>query len=100
MTSRTVHCWYCWQNGDLLLSVRVHPRAKRDEIIGPEGGQLKVRITAPPVEGKANAHLARFLARIFGVPQSRVELVGGGQARCKRLIIRAPARVPDLIVRN
>ena len=64
------------------------------------GDQLKVRITAAPVDGKANAHLRRFLARLFGVPASRVELLASEQARTKRLRIRAPVRVPDVIPRD
>ncbi len=97
MTPRGDSAWYRWQDGDLLLSVRVQPRAKRDELLGPEGTHLKVRIAAPPIEGKANEHLRRFLAAVFEVPQSRVELVAGGQARLKRLRVRAPARLPDII---
>ena len=77
--------WYRWEAGDLLLSLRVQPRAKKDELAEPMGDQLKVRITAAPVDGKANAHLRRFLARLFGVPASRVELLAGEQARTKRL---------------
>lgn len=88
-------CWYRWEGDDLLLSLRVQPRAKRDELGEPAGDHLKVRITAPPVEGKANAHLRRFLAKVFGVPQCRVELVSGGRARLKRLRIRAPAHLPS-----
>ena len=97
MTTRDAFSWYRWQDEDLLLSLRVQPRASKDEVVGTEGGCLKVRITAPPVEGKANEHLRRFLGRVFGVPASRVELIGGGQARNKRLRIRAPSKLPDLI---
>jgi uncharacterized protein (TIGR00251 family) len=97
LTPRGGYSWFRWQDDDLLLSVRVQPRAKRDELLGPEGGHLKVRITAPPIEGKANEHLRRFLAAVFGVPQSRVELVAGGRARLKRLWVRAPARLPDIV---
>jgi uncharacterized protein len=92
--------WYRWEGDDLLLSLRVQPRAKRDAVGEPQGEQLKVRIAAPPVEGKANAHLRRFLAEVFGVPLSRVELLGGEQARAKRLRIRAPTRLPSLISRE
>lgn len=90
--------WYRWRNGDLLLNVRVQPRARKDELVGPQGGHLKVRITAPPVEGRANEHLRRFLATTFGVPRCRVELVAGRQARDKRLLVRSPAILPDLIL--
>jgi uncharacterized protein (TIGR00251 family) len=86
--------WYRWEGDDLLVSLRVQPRAKRDELGEPVGDQLKVRITAPPVDGRANTHLCRFLARTFGVPPTRVEIVAGEQARAKRLRIRGPSRLP------
>ena len=89
------HKWYRWQGQDLHLRVRVQPRASRDRIVGPHGGNLKVTITAPPVEGKANAHLIRFLAKSFRVPASRVVLESGAGGREKRLCIQSPKRVPN-----
>jgi len=86
--------WYRWQETDLLLAVRLQPRASRDEIVGPHGDALKVRITAPPVEGQANAHLIKFLAAAFGVPRSQVTLVSGDTARSKQLRITRPSRLP------
>ena len=86
--------WYQWQGDDLILSVRVQPRASRDEIVGPHGEALKVRITAPPVEGKANTHLVKFLAAAFGVTRGSVELLGGDTGRSKRLRIRDPRLLP------
>jgi len=53
-----------------------------------------VRITAPPVEGKANTHLIRFLAKSFGVPRSQVTLLGGDRSRPKRIAIESPSRLP------
>lgn len=88
--------WYQWQGERLLLSVRVQPRASQDEIVGPHGADsLKVRITAPPVDGKANAHLIKFLAKSFGVPKSQVELISGTTGRDKRLAIDKPKRLPE-----
>ena len=87
--------WYRWDAGDLLLSVRVQPRAKRDELLGPAGDHLRVRITAPPVEGKANEHLRGFLADLFGVLRSQVILVAGERGRIKRIRIRNPAKLPE-----
>lgn len=72
----------------------MQPRAGRNELVGPEDKHLKVRITAPPVDGKANAHLRRFLAQELGVPQTRVELLAGAGARNKRVRIRAPRKLP------
>lgn len=87
--------WYQWQGDALLLSIRVQPRASCDEIVGPHGSEsLKVRITAPPVDGKANQHLIKFLAKAFGVPKTRVSLVKGTSGRDKRLRIDSPTRFP------
>lgn len=86
--------WFRWDGDALTLEIRVQPRASRDEIVGPHGEQLKVRITAPPVDGKANQHLVRFLAKSFGVAPSAVTLVGGETGRDKRLRIQAPRELP------
>lgn len=60
------------------LTVRVTPRARRDEVAGIlEDGTLRVRVSAPPVEGKANAALLTFLARVLGVRKNRLEIVAG-----------------------
>jgi uncharacterized protein (TIGR00251 family) len=87
--------YYQWQGENLILHLRVQPRASRDEIIGPHGSDaLKVRITAPPVEGQANDHLIRFLAKAFGVSRSQVRLLAGDSSRSKHLSIDAPRKLP------
>jgi uncharacterized protein (TIGR00251 family) len=83
-----------WQGEDLILRVRVQPKASRDEICGLQGEALKVRITAPPVDGKANAHLIKYLSKQFGVAKSAITLLNGETGRDKRLRIHAPARLP------
>ena len=88
--------WFRWDGPDLLLSLRVLPRAARDELV-PEDARLRVRITAPPVDGAANAHLLRFLAREFGVAASRASLVRGTSGREKQVRIAAPSQVPDAL---
>ncbi len=86
--------WYRWEDQDLILQVRVQPRAKRDELVEPQGEQLRIRITAPPVDGKANVHLRKFLAALFQVPYSTVTLLAGSTGRDKRLRIKAPQQLP------
>ncbi len=86
-----------WEGDSLFLAIRVQPRASRDEIVGPHGDSLKVRITAPPVDGRANAHLIKYLAKAFGVPRARVTLLAGESGRDKRLRIDAPGRLPACI---
>jgi uncharacterized protein (TIGR00251 family) len=83
----------------LTLRLHVQPGAKRSELAGRHGDALKVRIAAPPVEGKANAELLRFLADAFGVPVRRVALLRGESSREKVVRIDAPARRPDLAPR-
>jgi hypothetical protein len=66
-----------------LLSVRVQPRASRDEIVGWQGDTLRVRVSAPPVEGEANMAIRRLVARALGVAPGSVELVRGDRSRDK-----------------
>ncbi|MCC6303428.1 MAG: YggU family protein [Gammaproteobacteria bacterium] len=88
----------CSWNGDrLTLNVRVQPRASKDEIVGIQANRLKIRITAPPVDGKANAHLIQYLARVFDVPKTQISLLGGESGREKRLLIVSPARLPPQV---
>jgi len=86
--------WYRWQGEDLLLAVQLQPRASRDEIVGPHGDALKIRLTAPPVDGQANACLIKFLAKAFGVSRSQVRLVSGETARNKQVRIVHPGKLP------
>ena len=75
--------------------MHVQPGARRTEVAGLHGGALKVRLAAPPVEGKANAALRAFLAEAFGVPPRQVALVHGETARRKVVRIEAPVLRPD-----
>jgi uncharacterized protein len=67
----------------LRFAVRVQPRASRNRIAGAHGDALKVQITAPPLEGAANAALLAFLAAELGVAKAAVRLVAGEHARAK-----------------
>jgi uncharacterized protein (TIGR00251 family) len=87
--------WYRWDGEDLLLAVHLQPKASKDEFAGLHGDRLKIRLTAPPVEGKANAHLMAFLAKAFGVPKSQVSLESGELNRQKRVRISRPLKVPE-----
>lgn len=91
--------WRREDGGDLVLELHVQPGAKRTEVAGIHGAgaqaRLKLRLAAPPVDGKANAELLRFLADAFGVPQRAVTLVRGEVSRQKTVRIVRPARRPD-----
>jgi len=63
--------------------VRVQPRARRDEIAGTRDGRLLVRVTAPPLEGRANAAVCEAIAKAAGVPRGTVHVVRGTRSRDK-----------------
>jgi hypothetical protein len=77
------------------VRVRVQPRASRDELAGERAGALVVRLTAPPVEGAANAALVRVLARLLDVPASTVEILHGARGRDK--IVRLAGMSPEAV---
>ena len=88
--------WFRWDGEDLILDCHLQPKASKDEFAGLHGERLKIRLTAPPVEGKANAHLLAFLAGAFGVAKSQVSLESGELNRQKRVRIRTPRKLPEL----
>jgi len=69
------------------VEVLVQPRAARNEIVGPHGESLKIRLKAPPVEGKANQALVSFLAKLFGVSKQQVKVLSGLTSRRKSIYI-------------
>lgn len=73
--------------GDLQLTVHVQPGAKTTSCAGIHGDALKIRLAAPPVDGKANQALIIWLAQTLGCPQSRIELIRGHTSRRKTLLI-------------
>jgi uncharacterized protein len=74
------------------ISIRVVPRSSRNEIVGEENGSLKIKLTAPPVEGKANKALRGLLAKRLGVPKGGLEIVAGEKSRTKTVRIRGLSR--------
>lgn len=76
------------RNGDVItLTLHVQPGAKRSEINGLHGDALKIRLAAPPVDGRANEALLKFISGLFNVPTRQVELKQGGQSRHKVVAI-------------
>ena len=87
-----------WRREDgaaLVLTLHVQPGAARTEVSGTHGDALKVRLAAPPVDGKANAALLRYLADAFAVPLRQVTLVRGATSRQKTVCIADPRARPD-----
>lgn len=78
------------------IAVRLRPRGHRDELIGVEDGVLQARVTAPPVDGKANKALCRLIAKRVGVAPSRVTLVRGAKSRHK--LVRVEGLDPDQLL--
>lgn len=90
--------WYR-RSGDILtLTLHVQPGAKRTELAGLHGEALKIRLAAPPIEGRANEALLRFVADTFGVPLRQVELKQGGQSRHKVVAISGSKVEPDSLL--
>lgn len=80
------------RDGALVFSVRVQPRASKDEVAGEMGGALKVRLRAPAVEDRANEALVEFLAGLLKTPRSAVSILSGERSRVKRIEIRGVTR--------
>jgi len=79
---------------DVVLEIIVQPRAAQTTFAGTHGDSLKIRVAAPPVDGRANAALIEFLAAEFDVPRARVVLIKGASGRRKTVRIEAPGAVP------
>ncbi|GHX67697.1 YggU family protein [Vibrio cholerae] len=87
-----------WREGDdLLLRLYIQPKASRDSIVGLHGEELKVAITAPPIDGKANAHLSKFLAKQCKVAKGSVVIEKGELGRHKQVRILQPSQIPPEI---
>lgn len=86
--------YYQWQGKSLLLHCHIQPGARSTDVSGTHGDRLKIRLQAPPVDGKANEALLAFLAREFGVNKSAVKLLRGQSSRQKTVSIEAPQTLP------
>lgn len=86
-----------WQDDDLIITCHLQPKASKTEVVGLHGDALKIRIKAPPVDGKANLELIRFLAKEFAVHKRDVILISGELSRHKRVRINTPKAIPDYI---
>lgn len=80
------------KGGGVTFSVRVQPRASRDEISGVVEGAIKIRLHAPAVENRANEALCEFLAALLKRPKSAVRILGGEHSRTKRVAIEGVTR--------
>ena len=89
--------FYRWEDDGLHLFIRVQLKSSKDEFSEVMDERIKIRITAPPVDGKANKHLIKFLAKKFKVSKSQIKLKNGETSRNKHLIIQNPKLLPAQI---
>ena len=80
--------WILNSKDGIIINLKIVPNAKHNKIDGILGERLKVRIQAPPADGKANKMLVKFLSGIFDLPRSHVTIVTGESGRLKRIAIR------------
>jgi uncharacterized protein len=87
------------KNGAVTFRLRAQPRASKTEITGEHGGAVKLRIAAPPVDGKANDEVVRFFSKLFEVPIRSIEMVSGDSSRDKLIRIHniSMARVQEVL---
>lgn len=71
------------KDGAVTIKLRVQPRASRTEIVGEHAGAIKLRVAAPPVDGKANEECRRFLAKLLKVGATSIEIISGESSRDK-----------------
>lgn len=89
--------FFAWDGKVLVLNVLGKPSASKDAIGKPKGTQLKISVTAAPVNGKATDHMVRFLAPLFGVAVADIEVVFGRENVNKQLRITAPKKLPEVL---
>jgi uncharacterized protein (TIGR00251 family) len=90
--------WYRYDDANnLVLTLHIQPGAKNTAAAGLHGDALKIKLAAPPVEGKANTALLKFLAERFDVPLSRVILKQGDKSRHKVIVIQQSSQDPAVL---
>jgi len=92
--------WYKQENDTVIIHVYVQPGAKRTEIAGLHGEALKIRLASPPIDGRANEMLLKYLAQLFNVPLRQIELKRGDKSRHKTIAIRGSNIDPLLILKK
>ena len=90
--------WYRCEGDHITLTLHVQPGAKRSEVSGLHGEALKIKLAAPPIEGRANKALQKFIAELFAVPLRQVELKQGAQSRHKVVAITGSKIKPESLL--
>jgi uncharacterized protein (TIGR00251 family) len=89
--------WYQKINDIITLTIYVQPGAKRNEVVGAYGNSLKIKLAAPPIDGRANKALINYIATLFNVPLSHVTLKRGTKSRYKIIDIQASQIEPKML---
>lgn len=97
MSATALPDWLAGLPGHWRLRLAVHPGASRTEPVGVHDGCLKLRVAAPPVDGRANDELVRWLARRLGVPRTQLRIVAGESSRRKSVAIEAPIEAASIV---
>ena len=84
---RSVVCVTISKKGEILLKVKVQPNSSKSGIEGIYGDSLKIKLNSPPVEGKANGELLKFLSKFLKVPKGNLEIISGKNSRIKTIKI-------------
>lgn len=90
--------WYRRDGDSIILTLHVQPGAKRTEIAGLHGQALKIRLAVPPVEGRANAALLKFIAGLFDVPLRQVSIQKGDKSHHKVVLVACSSVAPESII--
>jgi len=96
----TCNSFFAWDGDVLVVNILGKPSASKDAIGKPKGTQLKISVTAAPVNGRATDHMVRFLAPLFGVAVSNIEVVFGRENVNKQLRITAPKKLPGVFTQG
>lgn len=87
--------WFRWQDEVLLLDCYLKPGARETGVLGLRHGRLHIQVKAPPVDGKANAALCKWLASAFAIPKRRATLRSGSSQHYKTIALEQPGQEPD-----
>ena len=92
--------WYSGETGRVIIRLYIQPGAKQHEVVGLVGEELKIKLATPPIEGRANTALIKYLAQHFRVPQSAVQIKSGHKSRHKRVEIKNSMVDPESLLKS
>jgi len=87
---------YRLNDGTIRLKVFIQPNASCDEIVGPHGDAIKIRVSAKPIDGEANKHLIKYLAKCFNIKNSQIKICSGQNSRHKILDLTTTNPIPEI----